>query len=161
MAHYYMESRTTCFQLSANIVHQGAKTPAICSAKKDAKPLATAPIWKTLCAGLLTSAALGLAVVEPSLAESQPRILTVGASGCYMGVGSACDDLSAGNELIKSLQQKSRENKDKTAKELRDRYYENGYADYFMFGYDKKLVHTNDGQWLLQKPENPFPALSR
>ncbi|KAA8494997.1 hypothetical protein FVE85_3238 [Porphyridium purpureum] len=70
---------------------------------------------------------------------------------CYFGEGDGCATLAGENELIRSLQEKSRLKKDEIVKEQRESWWARGYADYFKFGYDQDLVRSSDGSWVLKR----------
>jgi hypothetical protein len=60
--------------------------------------------------GSASVAALAVAATRPQAAHASKY--------CASGIGDGCDDLSEGNALIKSLQEKSAANKEKYAKVL-------------------------------------------
>mmetsp|Transcript_11973 Transcript_11973/g.24382 ORF Transcript_11973/g.24382 Transcript_11973/m.24382 type:complete len:160 (+) Transcript_11973:1940-2419(+) len=88
---------------------------------------------------------------RPALAANRADIPPVQA-GCFNGEGSACEDLAGGSGLIQRLQERSREHKEENFLKMREQYWQQGYTDYFMFGYNKKLVVNPDGSYSLQDP---------
>lgn len=60
---------------------------------------------RDLLHGILSAATLS--------AAAPPAAAVLGSKYCASGVGEGCEDLSEGNELIKSLQEKSAANKER------------------------------------------------
>lgn len=80
---------------------------------------------------------------------------------CFQGQGPGCDANASDNGVVGKLLQKSRENRDKNNQETLEKYWKQGYGDYFSFGYNKELVKGPDGKWFLRDPENPFSAAQK
>mmetsp|Transcript_24313 Transcript_24313/g.31579 ORF Transcript_24313/g.31579 Transcript_24313/m.31579 type:complete len:171 (+) Transcript_24313:65-577(+) len=92
-----------------------------------------------------TLAAVGLSLFT----LSQPvNAGVINAPQCVDGVGSSCEAMAEGNELIAKLQKRSAENRERYAQETLDRYNENNFVDYFK-AIDKKLVKKPDGKYEL------------
>lgn len=75
---------------------------------------------------------------------------------CVLGEGPGCAANASESEFIAKLLEKSRANREETQRKLRDKYWQQGYGDYFSFGYNKKLVQDKDGKWSLQDPDDWF-----
>lgn len=75
---------------------------------------------------------------------------------CVQGEGPGCEANASENKYISKLLEKSKANREQTQKELLEKYWQQGYGDYFSFGYNKKLVKDADGKWSLQDPDNLF-----
>ena len=67
---------------------------------------------------------------------------------CAGGVGQGCEERSEGNEFIKSLQEKSAENRAANAREGLNAYNMKNYPDYFQ-SIGKNLVKKSDGSGFL------------
>ncbi|CAM9409053.1 unnamed protein product [Heterosigma akashiwo] len=68
------------------------------------------------------------------------------ATQCVDGVGSSCDELAGGNDLIKRLQKRSEENRERYAQEALDTYNERNFGDYFSV-VGKKMARHKDGTY--------------
>lgn len=56
--------------------------------------------------------------------------------------------------MIRELLEKSRANRAKHEKQTLEEYWARGYGGYFSYGYNKDLVHGEDGKWSLQEPND-------
>ena len=81
---------------------------------------------------------------------------------CIAGEGPGCDSLAADSPLIRKLQEKSKENKDKNTRETLEKYWKEGYQSYFSYGYDRVLKKdSKTGAWYLGEPEDLFAPIRR
>lgn len=71
---------------------------------------------------------------------------------CANGEGEGCDSLAEGNDLIRSLQKKSSENREANQREALNAYYMKNYPDVFAV-YDKRMVKKIDGSFTLYSTE--------
>lgn len=70
-----------------------------------------------------------------------------------MGQGPGCAaNGAAGGPLVSRLLEQSSDHKEATSRELRDKYWQEGYGSYFSYG-NKRLAHNPDGTWSLEEPE--------
>ena len=72
------------------------------------------------------------------------------SKGCALGVGDGCDDIAAGNELIRKLQERSAANREVYIKEALDAYNMKNYPDFFQ----------SIGQVLVKMPDGSFKTFS-
>jgi len=108
------------------------------------------------------AAAAVLAASAAWLATDAAAAATITAPGdCVMGEGDACAELAGDNPLIRKLQERSLANKEATLKKQLDEWYLRGYGDYFKVGYDKELVHLENGEWELRDPESILQRAAR
>eukprot|EP00584_Thalassiosira_punctigera_P008241 CAMPEP_0172545828 /NCGR_PEP_ID=MMETSP1067-20121228/15689_1 /TAXON_ID=265564 ORGANISM="Thalassiosira punctigera, Strain Tpunct2005C2" /NCGR_SAMPLE_ID=MMETSP1067 /ASSEMBLY_ACC=CAM_ASM_000444 /LENGTH=179 /DNA_ID=CAMNT_0013332653 /DNA_START=58 /DNA_END=597 /DNA_ORIENTATION=- len=71
---------------------------------------------------------------------------------CANGEGEGCDSLAEDNELIRSLQKKSSENREANQREALNAYYMKNYPDVFAVS-DKRMVKKTDGSFALYSAE--------
>lgn len=83
------------------------------------------------------------------------------APECVQGEGPGCAANAEENELVGKLLEKSRANREKNDRELLEKYWKQGYGDYFSFGFNKDLIKGEDGKWRLQDPDDPFTAAAK
>ena len=88
------------------------------------------------------AAVLSLLSTAPLVANAIP------SPYCANGEGSDCDRLAEGNEYIKSLQQRSIENKEANQRESLNAFYMKNYPDVFAVD-GKKMVKKTDGSFAL------------
>jgi len=147
------ESTRTCDQNLSRIRTVSVPSNASvmkCGSHSQQESLKLAGVSLLLSFGMMVSNAAPMCAAESAIVKPT----------CVMGEGLGCDELSEGNPLIMKLQQRSKENKEKTLAELQDKWYQ-GYKDYFSFGYSKELVKTEGGKWELRDPENAVQKASR
>lgn len=109
-------------------------------------------------------AALGLVALFTFTGLSGPNdsfAEIVTSPQCFQGEGPGCDTNTSDNGYVAKLLQKSRENRDKNNQETLEKYWKQGYGDYFSFGYSKELVKGPDGKWFLRDPDNPLIAAQK
>ncbi|GAX10085.1 hypothetical protein FisN_2Lh354 [Fistulifera solaris] len=87
------------------------------------------------------------ALVGVFVASSSPAEAVISSKYCSAGVGEGCGDLSEGNELIRSLQEKSAMNRERYQQEALDAYYMKNYPDFFSV-VGKTLVKKTDGTFV-------------
>lgn len=63
--------------------------------------------------------------------------------------------------MIRELLEKSKVNKEKNDREVLEKYWAQGYGDYFSFGYNKTLKKAEDGKWILTDPDDLIAATGR
>lgn len=79
---------------------------------------------------------------------------TISAEQCISGEGPGCEAAAAESPVIRELLEKSRTNRAKNEKKMLEDYWARGYGDYFSYGYNKNLVHGEDGKWSLEEPND-------
>lgn len=80
---------------------------------------------------------------------------------CTQGEGPGCEANGGENKYIEGLLKKSRDNREKNDQQTLEKYWKQGYGDYFSFGYNKKLVKEADGKWSLQDPDDLFTGAQK
>lgn len=71
------------------------------------------------------------------------------------GEGPGCAERVDDNPLIRELQERSRQNKEKNDKAALEKYWSEGYGGYFSFGYGRELRKDPDtGEWSLVRPDD-------
>lgn len=72
---------------------------------------------------------------------------------CVKGEGSGCEANASESPLVRKLLEKSRANRERNDQETLEKYWKQGYGDYFAYG-NKKLVKNRDGTWALEEPDD-------
>lgn len=114
-----------------------AEEPCACARRRDALRRTGAAIFSGLFA-----AAAGPAGAD--VIRSPGR--------CANGEGEGCDDLAGDNELIRSLQRRSSDNREANQREALNAYYMKNYPDVFAVS-DKRMVKKADGSFALYSTE--------
>lgn len=101
------------------------------------------------------TAAAALALAVPALLPAPVHSAIINEQACIAGSGAGCNAATEGNELIRSLQAKSHENREKNEAAVKDRYWKEGYGSYFKFATGKELRKDPEtGEWSLVRPDD-------
>jgi len=94
------------------------------------------------------SALVTLSTFSLPLPSSAEGVSVLRSKGCYRGEGEACDELAEGNELIRSLQRKSAENREMNDREALNAYNMKNFPDFF--------ASLNPPKYLVKQPDGSF-----
>lgn len=101
----------------------------------------------------LLQAAAGLGFLAVAAAPPSANADVLRSPGkCANGEGDGCDALSEDNDLIRSLQKKSSDNREANQRESLNAYYMKNYPDVFAVS-GKKMVKKADGSFALYSAE--------
>ncbi|CAM9249341.1 unnamed protein product [Discosporangium mesarthrocarpum] len=111
--------------------------PGTVNALKMAMPPTARWLGATLIGVSVATAGVG---INPALADLSR------SPECIDGTGSGCEELSGGSELIKNLQARSAQNRERYEREMLDTYNQHNFADYFK-AENKRMVRHKNGQY--------------
>ncbi|PXF49335.1 hypothetical protein BWQ96_00909 [Gracilariopsis chorda] len=105
------------------------------------------------------------AVAAVALAASASILLSLGAAPqceaaiiqqppCYKGDGPGCEASASENALIHKLLEQSRAKREQNDNTMLEKYWKQGYGDYFSYGFNKQLVRDQHGKWSLVDPDD-------
>lgn len=73
---------------------------------------------------------------------------------CYKGDGPGCEASASENALIHKLLEQSRAKREQNDNTMLEKYWKQGYGDYFSYGFNKQLVRDQHGKWSLVDPDD-------
>ncbi|CAM9168911.1 unnamed protein product [Choristocarpus tenellus] len=94
-------------------------------------------LGRALISASLAAGALGIDPVFAAISNSEI---------CISGTGTGCDSAAGGSDLIKTLQARSAENREKNERETLDKYNQHNYKDYFKT-LNMRMVRHKDGKY--------------
>ncbi|CAN8072849.1 unnamed protein product [Agarophyton chilense] len=103
------------------------------------------------CRRALVSISASILISVLSINATQAEIISKPL--CYKGDGPGCEATAQDSELVRDLLEKSKRNREKNDKQVLEKYWRQGYGDYFSFGFNKELVKDEDGKWSLVDPK--------
>lgn len=101
---------------------------------------------------LQRAANLGFLAITASSSDPANADVIRSPGKCANGEGEGCDSLAEDNDLIRSLQKKSSENREENQREALNAYYMKNYPDVFAVS-DKRMVKKMDGSFALFSAE--------
>jgi hypothetical protein len=109
----------------------------------------TKPLDRRSLFGALVAASCVASTCTPAVA-ADAVVGVLSSKYCAGGVGEGCEDRAEGNEFIKTLREKSAENREANSREALNAFYMKNYPDFF----------ASTGKKLVKKPDGGFAVFS-